>query len=177
MTNNKAIPILLFFLGISVTAFVVYKQYSNAPSTYHLTIADASQPVFSLLYIAQERGFIREEGVEVLLRPFTSGRDALQDALDGHSDIATSYETPVVLQSLKGEQLSIVSSLHFSNKNTSMLAHKSSGIEKPSHLVGKTIAIPKNTNAEFFLNMFLASEGIDAGTMPGREQTSPSRRR
>ena len=42
-----------------------------------------------------------------------------------------------------------------------MLAHKSSGIEKPSHLVGKTIAIPKNTNAEFFLNMFLASEGIE----------------
>ncbi len=161
MTAHKTVSLLLLVLGISIAAFVVSGQNSDQNPIQRLTVADASQPVFSLLYIAQERGFFREEGVEIVFRPFTSGRDALQDTLDGHSDLATSYETPVVLQSLKGEKLSIVSSLHFSNKNTSMLAHKSSGIEKPSDLVGKTIAIPKNTNAEFFLNMFLASEGIE----------------
>ena len=161
MAIHKVIPLLLLFLGISFAAFVVSEQYADKKSIHHLTIADASQPVFSLLYIAQEKGFFVEEGVDVLFRPFTSGRDALQDTLDGNSDLATSYETPVVLQSLKGEKLSIVSSLHFSNKKNSMLAHKSSGIEKPSDLVGKTIAVPKNTNAEFFVNMFLASEGIE----------------
>ena len=113
MTANKTIPLLLFCLTISFAAFVISERNSDQIQIPRLTIADASQPVFSLLYIADERGFFGEEGVEVIFRPFTSGRDALQDTLDGHSDLATSYETPVVLQSLKGEKLSIVSSLPF----------------------------------------------------------------
>lgn len=147
---------------VMLLAGVVYLQFTLAESEEltPLVISEASQPVFSLLYIAKVKGYFEDEGLDITFRSFTSGRDALQDVLDGNADLATSYETPIVLQSLAGEKLKIISSLHFSNKNTAMLALKASGINKPNDLEGKTIAVPKNTNAHFFLNMLLASEGI-----------------
>ncbi|MGF1697836.1 NrtA/SsuA/CpmA family ABC transporter substrate-binding protein [Vibrio kyushuensis] len=149
-------------LPIAVLLLVVYFMMNNVEQEEltDFVIAEASQPVFSLLYIAKEKGYFEDEGLNVTFRSFTSGRDALQDAVEGNADLATTYETPVVLQTLAGESLKVISSLHFSNKNTAMLALKSSGIEEPSDLIGKTIAVPQNTNADFFLTMYLASEGI-----------------
>ncbi|MGF1742697.1 NrtA/SsuA/CpmA family ABC transporter substrate-binding protein [Vibrio profundum] len=150
---------LAALLSVLVVGYNVIRTKAPTPIG-NIVIAEASQPVFSLLYIAKEKGFFKQQGLNVTFRSFTSGRDALQDTVDGNSDLATSYETPVVLQTLAGADLKVISSLHFSNKNTAMLALKSAGILNPQDLIGKTVAVPKNTNADFFLNMYLASEGI-----------------
>ena len=151
---TTVIHILLFFLRIAFASLEVSKQFSVQQTTYKFTIADTYQLVISFLNIVLHRVFFSTEGNEVLFWPFTFGLDTLQKVSDGKSDLATSYGPLLVLQSVKGKMLSIVSSLRLSNDNTSLLAHQPSGIKKTSQLVGKTIAIPKDTCVEFFLNMF-----------------------
>lgn len=148
-------PLVLLVVGLLLTG-------CNKPAPETIVLAEASQPVFALIYIAEKLGFFAEEALTVRYRSFTSGRDALQSVVDGESDLATSYETPVVLQAFGGQVLSVVSSLHYSTRNTALVANRQRGINGPSDLIGKTVGVSKNTNGEFFLSLYLRSNGVDS---------------
>ncbi|MBF0195343.1 MAG: ABC transporter substrate-binding protein [Magnetococcales bacterium] len=157
-----------FFLGIIVFLFCTlamtewYWSQSQHSSTKQekLIIAEAGQPLFVLVYLADTLGYFKSEGLEVSFKHFTSGRDALASAIKGESDIATVFETPVVLNAYQGVELGIISTLHFSINNTAVVALKERGISTPQDLIGKTLAAPLNTNAEYFLKLFLEKHGI-----------------
>lgn len=125
-----------------------------------ITIAEAAQPVFALLYIAEAKGYLADEGLEVTYKSFTSGRDALTSVVKGESDIATVFETPVVLRTLEGIKLSVITELHHSTRYTALIARRDRGISVLRDLKGKKIAVTKNTNAEFFLFLLLTGGGI-----------------
>ena len=125
-----------------------------------LTIAEASQPVFALLYIAETKGYFAEEGLQVEYKTFTSGRDALTSVIEGEADLATVFETPVVIKSYEGYDLAIISGLHSSNHNTALVARTDKGIYAFQDLVDKRVAVTKNSNGEFFLFQLLSSYGI-----------------
>jgi len=141
-----------------------------------ITIAEAHQPAFALLYIAQEKGFFEEEALQVNYHHFTSGRDALEDVVAGKADLATVFETPVVLKAVAGVDIRVLSTLHQSTNNTGLLALRSSGIKQAADLIGKRIGVPFNTNAQFFLSLYLQSQGISnrdvqlVNTAPGELQ-------
>lgn len=136
----------------------------NSGSISHkesLTIAEASQPVFALLYIAEANGYLEDEGLEVAYNSFTSGKDALTSAINGESDIATVFVTPVVIKSYEGEKLSVISTLHYSTRNTALVVRNTEESHAQAGLVGKRIGVTKNTSAEFFLHLYLTNHGID----------------
>ncbi|WP_432472754.1 ABC transporter substrate-binding protein [Amphritea sp. HPY] len=148
-------------LGAPLVSTIIWFALNSARlHPEKITLAEANQPVFALIYIAEEKGYFDEEGLDITYRSFTSGRDALTDVLEGNSDIATVYETPVVLRSLEGFSLGIVSTLHSSTKNTGLVARRDAGITVPADLKGKRIGITPNTNGEFFLSLYLTSQGI-----------------
>ncbi len=133
---------------------------ASKPEPLTITIAEAQQPVFALLYVAQEKGFFRDEALHVTFRRFTSGRDALEDVVAGNADLATVYETPVVLRAVSGLDVKVLSTLHQSTNNTGLLARRDSGITQAKDLKGKRIGVPFNTNAQFFLSLYLQSQGL-----------------
>ena len=153
---------LVTLVGLTLALFMVKREgeFSRAQNRESLVIAEASQPVFAILYVANALGYFEDEFLDVSFKSFTSGRDALASAIKGEADIATTYETPVVLNVYDGIDLSVISSLHHSEKNTAIVARKDRGIFSPSDLIGKKVGVTKNTNADFFLEFFLKSEGI-----------------
>lgn len=153
--KTRAQSFALIVIGLLLTSCA-------KPPPETIVLAEASQPVFALVYIAEKLGYFAEEELAVSYRSFTSGRDALQSVVDGESDLATSYETPVVLQAFGGQVLSVVSSLHYSTRNTALVANRQHGINGPTDLVGKTVGVSKNTNGEFFLSLYLRSNGVDS---------------
>ncbi len=154
-----AVTVLVILISLFIS--VLYLDWLKTPVTLSITIAEAHQPAFALLYIAQENGYFEDESLQVNYRRFTSGRDALEDVLQGHADLATVYETPVVLQTMKGKDIRLLSTLHKSTKNTALLALRKTGIHNPKDLKGKSIGVPFNTNAQFFLSLFLQDQGVD----------------
>jgi len=154
------------FAGMAVSGLLVLLVVGLSTDLGHklepleITIAEAHQPAFALLYIAQEKGFFDEHALQVNYHRFTSGRDALDDVVAGKADLATVFETPVVLKAVAGVDIRVLSTLHQSTNNTGLLALRRSGIEQATDLIGKRIGVPFNTNAQFFLSLYLQSQGI-----------------
>ena len=125
-----------------------------------LSIAVVAQPVAALVHVADEKGFFREEGVEVALSAFDLGRDALDNALAGGADLATVYDLPVARQLNAGEDLAILATLHRSVSGHAVLARRERGIARPEDLRGKRIGVTKGISTDYFLATFLTSAGI-----------------
>ena len=125
-----------------------------------LSIAVVAQPVAALVHVADEKGFFREEGVEVALSAFDLGRDALASALAGGADLATVYDLPVARQLNAGEDLAILATLHRSVSGHAVLARRERGIARPEDLRGKRIGVTKGISTDYFLALFLTSHGL-----------------
>ncbi len=121
-----------------------------------LALASAKVPMLGLLFIAEQDGCFRAERLAVEHRAFPSGRDALAAMLSGHADVATCLETPVVLQAPAHPDLRILTSLHASRRDTRLVARADRRIATAADLRGKRIGVPRDTNAEFFLETLLA---------------------
>ena len=142
-----------------VVARIVYTQYQIPLE--QVIIAEAQQPVFALIYIADANGYFKDVGLDVTYRKFTVGKDALTDTLEGKSDLALAYEAPVVMRASEGHDIGIIGSLHYSTMDTGILARKDLGINSAADLRGKRVGVQKGTNAEYFLESYLANEDVD----------------
>lgn len=154
--------IILIILLIFGSIAGVYSSARTGRSTTRDTvmIADAQQPVFALIYIADALGYFEDEGLEVSYRKFDLGKDALSDVLQGHADLATVFQTPTVRRISEGSDVKILTTLHNSARNTGIVGLKSKGIASPADLAGKKIAVPKGTSTEYFIDIVLRTEGI-----------------
>ncbi|MGK0290097.1 MAG: hypothetical protein ACI86H_001552 [bacterium] len=110
--------IVLSIIGISFG----WKQLSTKPTNQPLkkvVFADASQMIGTLVYIATTKEFFKNEGLDIIFKPYTSGKSSLQAVLDGKADLATTAETPIVHAIMKGKSISIVASIGTSDKENS----------------------------------------------------------
>ena len=80
--------------------------------------------------------------------------------IQGEAEIATVYETPIVLQTFRKQRLAVISTLHTATRNTAIVARKDRGIREPLNLRGKRIAVTKDTHGEFFAFLLVTSQGI-----------------
>lgn len=119
-------------------------------------------------YIAYEKGFFRDEGLEVTLKKNIIGWQSLKNLFDGEADMATVAELPIVYAALDRSKFAekgrgdfvIFGDLVYSNQVSQALARKDRGINSPEDLRGKTIAVPRGTTVDFFLDSFLAIHRI-----------------
>lgn len=148
--------LLIFLLVLSVWLI----QGDGPRSIQRLILAETAQPVFALLYIAEAKGFFDEIGLEITFLSFDSSWEAMQSVVDRQADIAAAHETSVVLQSYAGEPLGIISTLHYSKRNTGLVVRKDHGIHTPQDLTGTRLAIAENSNGQFFFSLYLISQGI-----------------
>lgn len=73
-----------------------------------ITIGLQASPAMNLIFTAQEKGFFRDQGIEVEIKEFTAGKFALQAFLGGSIDLAVSGEVPVCLARLQGNQVRVI---------------------------------------------------------------------
>lgn len=156
---------LIIFIGAMIiligSYLVAREQLSWIPqSNEKLTVATLDYAPFALMYIAQHKGYFKEEGLDITYKTFPRGIDSLEDALKGNSDIGLANETPAVRKIYEGEKLRIVSTLHSATKNTAIIARKDRNILNVNDLKGKKIGVTKKASYEFFLYSFLLSQGI-----------------
>lgn len=128
-----------------------------------LTIAEASQPVFALVYVADAKGFLKEAGLDVTFTSFRLGRDALASVIEGKADLATVFETPATRRIYEGKDLAILTMLHTSTRSQGVLARRDRGISTPADLNGKRVGLSLGSSQEYALSVLLATEGVPAG--------------
>jgi NitT/TauT family transport system substrate-binding protein len=141
------------------------KEQMPAVPREKVTVAYAMLTEAALALVAQAKGYYREEGLDVTIHQHSYGKLALEELLDGKVDFATVAETPVMLAILNGEKISILATIQNSQMNHAIIARKDKGILSPQDLKGRKIATTLGTTADFFMDGYLASQGISRQEM------------
>src|SRR5215831_3961715 len=112
------------------------------------------------IWMAFEKGFYQQEGLDVTYRLFPSGTTAFQSFQTGQGDIVMTGDLPSVQYffRVKGEYRTIAV-IERDAKGYVAVAQKA--ITKPQDLVGKTIATRVGSTGSWFISEYLSKNGVD----------------
>jgi NitT/TauT family transport system substrate-binding protein len=168
MSNRKIkTAILALALLLALTAAYLWqagyrvqpkKPYSGPVEK--ITIGIDHSGYNALLWIAKDRGFGKEHGLELDIKIYQTGVAAIEDLKAGRLDLACCTEFVLVGEILAGTtDLRCLSALSSGDSNE-IIFRRDRGISRPEDLRGKTIAVPRKTSAEFSLGRYLALNNI-----------------
>jgi len=111
------------------------------------------------LFIAQERGYFADEGLDVSI--FTPGDPStvLQTVASGRDDFGISYQPELLIAREKGIPVVSVMAL-VQHPLNSVMSLKESGIVEPKDLAGKKVGAPGLPSDESLLDTMLRNQGL-----------------
>ena len=155
--------IAILFIAIGLTGFYLIKpifSHSSSNQEDNIIIASGS-PEFSILtLVAEEKGFFHLHGLNITFNSYPTGVEAVGALLAGNADLAYAAEFVGVTTILKSPDLLIIGS-SAKSEMISFVIRGDRGISSARDLRGKTIAVPKGTQAEFFLGRYLTLNGMN----------------
>lgn len=157
-----------------------------APLTYAgarpLKIAIPDGPVSLPLYVAFDKRFFADEGLDVVRAWCTSGRACISMLRDGVVDLAASAEFAVATSEAQKSEVAILATLGESARQIKLIASRDAGIVNAADIAGKRVATVAGTSAQYFLDRWLVfqninPEAIDLKAMDSGELLSAMRHR
>ena len=127
-----------YFLVVNKKLFV-----KNQPlQTVSLKLKWLHQAQFAGNYVATEKGFYRDEGLKVVILPFSFEDPTIDAVIKGKADFGITGADELVLARAKGIPIKAIAVIY---KINPVVAYslKDSGITKPQDFIGKTIGIER----------------------------------
>lgn len=116
--------------------------------------------VHTAFYVAEEKGYFKDEGLNVTIEMPADTNDPLKLAATGKVDLAISYLTEAVVA--KSEGIPIVSIGALVRHSLDGLMYKeNSGIESPKDLEGKIVGYPSSSVSETLVATMVENAGGD----------------
>ncbi len=112
------------------------------------------------VYIAKSKGYFSEEGIDIDIKEYSSGKLATVGMFAGDVDISTAADMPIVFNSFKRSDFCIFATFTSSYSFVSILTRKDTGIKRGIDLKGKRIGFNKGTSSHFYLAEFLADHQL-----------------
>ena len=157
--------VVVVALGIGI--WLVQRQLSPSPKyTGPIEKAVLGVEVGMLpaaVWVAENKGYFIEEGLDLTIKGFDSGRLSLLAMLNDRSvDISTVAPTPIMFNSFSRQDFLIFATFVYSDDDIKVIARKDKGINTVEDLKGKKIGTPAGTTGQFFLGAFLTYNGLPA---------------
>ncbi|OKL37776.1 ABC transporter substrate-binding protein [Domibacillus mangrovi] len=143
--KTKNIFALLLSAAVFMTACGAQEQKTEAPKTEemeNLRVASWSQPITEQtnLLVDEEKGYFKENGLNVTVIPGAGGGDAIKNILSGQADVAFTDPGSLYFALDKGEKLKVLYNVYPQNV-FNIVSLKEKNITKPEDLKGKTIGV------------------------------------
>ena len=152
----RAAARLLACAGALAFAFACVAARAEA-----LTLAVSSGPVSLPVYVAESRGFFKDEGLDLRLTECASGRECYQWLADGRVDVATAAELQVATNAAAHRELAIVATISTSSYQIKLVARRSAQIAEAPQIRGKRVATVPGSSARYFLDNWLVFNDVD----------------
>lgn len=156
----------------TVTLIIVFtvllscsKNSNNIKSQEEVLLAETRQPLNGLIYVAKEKGYFDEVGLNIKFITYTSGKSCLEALIKDDVVMATVADTPIVNAIISGEEIYNVATIQNTGRNVVILGLKDQGIKIPADLEGKTLGVTKGSGGEFFVDIFLLYHGINKSSL------------
>jgi NitT/TauT family transport system substrate-binding protein len=160
----KAIITLLMvisFVVTGVTGCSRKEEQSASKEIEKITVAATAWPASAPFYVGIDKGYFKDEGLDVALRTVMSGHLGLEAVLSGEVDMAASGESPIARAIINGKPVSVIANVCNIEDAILIIARKDRGVSSPDDLRGKRIGVVTTTAAHFFLDTYLATSHID----------------
>lgn len=155
--KKRIVVIVILLLAILTTALLIKNNRdtaSNATIRYAAPLTIAAAPV----YVADAMGFWTEEGVDVEMTYFDSGRKALDALLSDNAELMSVSETPPLRAYLGGSKINVVTTV--TEHKEAKLTVRTDKISKPEDIKGKKIGTVAGTNSDYYMYRWLEENGI-----------------
>jgi NitT/TauT family transport system substrate-binding protein len=130
----------------------------------HLTIAVNAEYAGSCpLFVAHEKGYFADEGLLVAIQRHSSGKAALEAALQGQANLGTSADLPIMFAAMSGRPVTVVATIFSTEKDHGIVGRRDRGITAPASLKGKRIGVTLGTSGHFMLDAFLNRQKLSPG--------------
>jgi len=136
-------------------------MFAHRAQAAPLTLAVSSGPVSLPIYVAESRGFFKDESLDLRLRECASGRECYQWLADGRVDAATAAELIVATGSGAHPDLQIFATIDTSSYQIRLVARRSAKIAEAPQIRGKRIGTVPGSSAQYFLDNWLVFNDID----------------
>lgn len=141
------------------------KKYSGPTEEVSLKLKWLHQAQFAGNYVAQEKGFYKDEGLKVNIKPFSFEDPTIKSVSEGRDTFGITGADELVLARSKGVPIKAIAVIY---KINPVVAYslKSSGITKPQDFVGKTVGIERagdgtEINIGILYSAMMSRLGID----------------
>lgn len=150
----------LFLLALITTASCT----KEAPPTKltSMTLASEMSLLPATVWVAEKLGYFKDEGLDLNIREFDSGRNALETMLkDPSINMATVAQTPIVFNSFNNENYVIIGTMAHSIDDVKVLARKDHGINEAKDIKGKKVGATLRSTGHYFLEGFLSNHDLN----------------
>lgn len=135
-----------------------------------MTIAANTQYVGTgLVFVTQAKGYFAEEGLNVTLQPYATGKAALDAALEGRANLATVADIPIMFEVTKGQPVSIVATIFTGEKDVGIIGRIDQDVSTLASLNGKRMGVTVGTSAHFMLDSFLIRQKLSPDDLTLRD--------
>lgn len=132
-----------------------------APAAERLVLAVSRSPLSLPIFVAQEQGYLADEGVDAVVADCVGGHRCLRQMLDGRADVATAGELPVVFNSFERNDYAVIGTLATAADDVKLIVHTRSGVTAARQLVGKRVGVTLGTAGHYFLDSHLLTAGVE----------------
>ena len=104
-----------------------------------LRIGIQANTITAIVLVAEGREFFEEQGLDVTIIKYPSGKLALQGLFNDEVDLATAADLPVMSSSFTRDDYSIICTIAYTDNGAWILARNDHGIDNAFGLRGKKI--------------------------------------
>ena len=162
---NSKLAVIIASLVTCVLILLWYqpatKESRKDIAPISVVIADTgTSPPGLLLQLALQEGFFEAEGLRpVITTQFGHGKANIEAVLRGDADFATASEVPFIRAGLNDEEVRLLAIIGRGERHMALVARKDRGIGTLADLSGKRLGITVGSNAEYFFDTLLSSNG------------------
>ncbi len=157
MMKKKILSVILA-LTMAFSMCACGNSSGDSEGTPEVTLGTTSWPTSMFFYLAQEKGFFEENGVDVTIQDFTSTTESTNAFIGGKLDFCTLPSSETVSPYIQGGEFSVVLETDKSNGSEGLVA--TSDIKSIEDLRGKTVATQLYSVDHMFLLTLLNENGM-----------------
>ena len=113
--------------------------------------------MFAPAFIADQKGFFKDEGLDVTVRPFSSGAEATEGFRSGAADFLVASDVPLLYLLAGGDTVMVA---QFSANPDMLVIVGPKGATSPADLKGKKIGLVTKSASEYLLSNYLKRAGL-----------------
>lgn len=145
------------WLVLLALGLLVFGPSNPASAQQKISIFTGVSAVFSPVFIADIKGFFKDEKLDVNVKSFTSGADATEGFRSGGAQFLIASDVPLLYQLAGGDAVMLA---QFS-LNTGMLVMMGKDtVANVAEMKGKKIGLVRRSGSEYMLHMYLQTGGL-----------------